>query len=52
MGKLKGHRTYILGGMAIVSAAVGYLVGDLTLTDALQTAFQGAIAVTLRNAIS
>ena len=51
MGKLKGYRTYILGGMAIAGAAASYLVGDMTLTEALQAAFQGAIAITIRNAI-
>lgn len=51
MGILKGYRTYILGGMAIAGAATGYLVGDLSLVEALQAAFQGAVAVTIRSAI-
>lgn len=51
MGSLKGYRTYILGGLAVAGAFAGYLVGDLTLIDALNTAFQGAVAVTIRSAI-
>lgn len=35
-GFLKGYRTYILAGVAAVTVAAQFLVGDLNLTEALQ----------------
>lgn len=49
---LKGYKTYITGAMAILAAVVAYLVGDLSLADAAQTAITGLLAMTLRNGMS
>ena len=49
---LKGYRTYILSGAGVCLAAVNYLVGDITLTEALQTALLAASGATLRAGIS
>ncbi|MDR2413087.1 MAG: hypothetical protein LBD50_02655 [Rickettsiales bacterium] len=38
-GFLAGHRTYIISGMGILSAACAYLLGDSDLFETLQTAF-------------
>lgn len=51
MGKLKGYRTYILGGLAVVGGVASFLVGDATLMEAADTVFQGLVAMTIRNAI-
>lgn len=46
---LKGYKTYITAGLAVVTAAAGFLVGDIPLNDALQLAFTGALGAFLRN---
>lgn len=48
---LKGKKTYILGAVTIISAAASYLVGDITLIDALNLAIPAAIGMTVRNSI-
>lgn len=48
---LKGYKTYIVAALAVLSAAASYLVGDMSLQDALQLAFTGLIGATLRNGI-
>jgi hypothetical protein len=35
-GFLKGYRTQVIGGMAILTAVANYLVGDMSLTDLVQ----------------
>lgn len=37
-GFAKGYRTYILTGVAIVTVAAQFAVGDINLTDAIQAA--------------
>jgi hypothetical protein len=52
-GKLKGKRTYILGGLAIATAIASYLVGDADLAKALNDVWQVLVAgglITLRAA--
>lgn len=46
---LRGYKTYILATVSIVGAVASYLVGDVTLADAVQIALTGAIGATLRN---
>lgn len=43
-GFAKGYRTYILAGVAVITVAAQFSVGDLSLTEAIQ---QGAIALGL-----
>ena len=38
-GCLRGHRTYILSGVGIISAIASYLVGDSDLFMAMQSVF-------------
>lgn len=51
MGKLKGRKTYILGGLGLLTAVVSYLVGDATAAEAGQAALTSVLAMTLRNGI-
>jgi hypothetical protein len=52
MTMLKGYKTYITAGLAVISAAAAYAVGDMAFADALQLAFTGAIGAFLRNAVN
>lgn len=47
-----GKKTYIAALAAVLSAAGGYLSGDLALAAAIQLAFTGILAATLRNGIN
>ena len=49
MGKLKGKKTYILGGLGLLGAVASYLVGDATAAEAGQAALTSILAITLRN---
>lgn len=51
-GSLKGQKTYIMAGLAVIAAVAGYLMGDLTLTEALNQAWAGGLAMTFRAAIA
>lgn len=46
---LKGYKTYITAGLAVLTALAGYAVGDMTATEALQLAFTGALGAFLRS---
>lgn len=48
---LKGYKTYITAGLAVLTAAAGYLTGDISFADALQLGFTGAIGAFVRNGI-
>lgn len=48
---LKGYKTYITAGLAVLTAAAGFLTGDIALADAIQLAFTGAIGAFVRNGI-
>ena len=39
-GMLKGYKTYVLSGLAVITAIVGWLVGDATLAGALEEAWK------------
>ncbi len=47
-----GYKTYILGGMTILGAAVSYLIGDATLAQAIQLAVTAALGMTVRHAVT
>lgn len=49
---LKGKKTYITGVLTIVGAAASYLVGDISLLDAIQLMVPAVLGMTVRNAIS
>jgi hypothetical protein len=49
MGKLKGKKTYIIGGLSLIGAVASYLVGDATAAEAGQAALTAVLAMTLRN---
>jgi hypothetical protein len=48
---LKGYKTYIIGGMAILGALAAFLVGDMPPAEAIQIAVTAALSMTVRNAI-
>jgi hypothetical protein len=50
-GKFKGYKTYMVAGLAVAGAAVGYLVGDVPAMEAAKIAFEAVVAATLRSAI-
>lgn len=51
MGKLKGKKTYVVGGLSILGAAASFLVGDATALQAAQLAITAILGMTVRNAI-
>lgn len=51
MGKFKGKKTYIVGGLGILGAAASYLVGDATAPQAAQMALTAVLGMTVRSAI-
>lgn len=51
MGKFKGKKTYIVGGLGILTAAASYLVGDANAMEAGQMALTAVLGMTMRNAL-
>ncbi len=51
-GKAKGKKTYAAAVAAVAAALVAYLAGDATVLEALQLAFTGLLAGTLRSGIN
>ena len=49
---LKGYKTYILAGVAAISAIAGYLVGDISLADAVQLVVTAGLGAFVRNGIT
>ena len=45
---LSGYKTYIMGGVAIITAVAAYLVGDTTLADALQLVVTAVMGMFIR----
>lgn len=55
MGLLSGYKTYIIGGLAFLTAIASFLVGDADLATTLQKAYEALIAtglITLRLGVS
>lgn len=50
MNTLVGYRTYIIAFGAVVSAAVAFLTGEMTLPEAVNSGLVGAGLATLRAA--
>ena len=48
----KGYKTYIMGGVTIISAAAAYLVGDISIADAAQLVITAVLGMTVRAGIT
>lgn len=48
---LKGYKTYITAGVAVISAAAAYLVGDASVMDTATLVFNALFAAFIRNGI-
>lgn len=51
-GKLKGYKTFIVAGLAILAALLGFLDGDLSKQQAGQLILNAALGITLRDALN
>lgn len=49
---LKGYRTYILAAVTCIGAAAGFLVGDLSLYDAINLAIPAVTGAFVRSGIN
>lgn len=48
---LKGQKTYLVAGLAVLGALVSFLVGDLAAADAAQLALTAVLGATVRHGI-
>jgi len=48
---LKGYKTYIVAGLALLGAVAGYLTGDLSLADAAQAGLTAVLGATIRSGV-
>lgn len=48
---LKGYKTYVTAGVAIVGAVAAYLVGDASLNDTASLVVNALLAIFIRNGI-
>jgi hypothetical protein len=51
-GSLKGYKTFIVAGLAILGAVLGYLTGTLTAVQAANVILPAVIGGTLRDALN
>jgi hypothetical protein len=49
---LSGYKTYIVAGVAVITAVASYLTGDMSAADAIQLAVTAILGATVRNGIS
>ncbi len=49
---LSGYKTYVAAGLAILNYAAQYLVGDIALLDAVNSALPYLVAIFLRQGIA
>ena len=49
---LQGYKTYVVAFLAVLGAVAGYLTGDLSLGDAIQTGVTAILAATVRHGVS
>lgn len=47
----KGNKTYIAGGIGLITAVAGYFTGEMELADAIQTGLISLIGIFLRSGI-
>ena len=46
---LKGYKTYVTAGLAVIGGVAAYLVGDATLFETAQLIFTALLAAFVRN---
>lgn len=49
---LAGYKTYIVAGLAIITAVSAWLTGDATLAEAIQLCVTSALGATIRHGIT
>jgi len=49
---LAGYKTYIVAGLSVLGAVAGYLVGDMSLPDAVQVVVTAVLGATIRDGIA
>lgn len=49
---LKGYKTYITAGVAVLGAIAAYLVGDVGLADTAQIVLTAILGATIRSGVS
>lgn len=49
---LKGYKTYITAGVAIITAIATYLTGDATLSEAIQLSITAVLGATVRAGVT
>lgn len=47
----KGKKTYIVAAVTVIGAVASYLVGDASLTDALQLIVPAVLGATIRHGV-
>ena len=48
---LSGYKTYIVAALTILGAVGNFLVGDMSLTDAIQLIVPAVLSMTIRHGI-
>jgi hypothetical protein len=48
---LKGYKTYITAGVAVIGAIAAYLVGDVSLADTAQIVLTAVLGATIRQGV-
>lgn len=49
---LSGYRTYVLAAMAVLGSLVAWGLGEMTLSQAIEAAWAGGVAASLRAGIA
>lgn len=49
---LKGYKTYITAGVAVISAVAAYLVGDVGIADTAQIILTAVLGATIRAGVT
>ncbi len=52
MALLKGKKTYVSAGIAVITAVAAYLTGDISIAEAGQLVLTAVLGVTIRHAVS
>jgi hypothetical protein len=52
MGKLAGYKTYIVAGVAVITAVAGYLTGELSAVAAGQAVLTAVLGATIRHGVT
>lgn len=49
---LKGYRTYIIGTVTVIGAVAAYLVGDTSLTEAINLSVTALMGMFIRSGVN